>query len=394
MYWLGKLIIGYLVLAGILLHVIVAAGAAYRPDLVKQAEQFADKAMNKIRQSHTGVSHNHDSPQPKQSINAEIRHNFEPWQPLENIHPKARQPFINSPDNTFQTLTDAIFHLNQGDTLYIPPGVYRQGIAVTQPNISLIGLGHVVIENTAIQDKGAIVTQADNTLIRNIECRGIFVVHKNGACVRHEANNLTLEHVYFHSSQEGVLSGNISGHVKIVDSRFENLGAQGGQAHGIYIGSGTLKIDRSIFLASLSQGHEIKSRAASTIIRNSVIASLSANDSRLIDIPNGGKLFIENSVLQQGTRSANQDMIGYGLEFRSYDDNQVKLINNTILMERLGANVLLNSHHASPEPIIENNRILAKRTANLPGKNTLFKSREAMGLTPYPALPARNTATR
>ncbi|MCP5431052.1 MAG: hypothetical protein H6962_13210 [Chromatiaceae bacterium] len=84
------------------------------------------------------------------------------------------------------------------------------------------------------------------------------------------------------------------GRVHIVDSRFEKLGKLG-RAHGIYMGiEGELVIEDSDVLAATSWGTEIKSRAPLTRVIRSTIASIGSNHSRLLDIPHGGLLMIED----------------------------------------------------------------------------------------------------
>jgi len=237
------------------------------------------------------------------------------------------------------------------------------------------------------QGKAAIITKGNNIHIENIECRGIKVKDKNGACVRHEGSNLKLVHVYFHSSEAGLLSGAKGGRIEILDSRFERLGRQG-QAHGIYIGGGELIVRGSHFIASVDEGHEIKSRAELTFIDKSIIASLSSEDSRLLDIPNGGRLIVTNSILQQGSGSSNQDAIGYGLENVSFTENTILLKNNIIVLERHGRSQLIHAAGDLVRTEAINNIIVSSDPVELPGFNLIFESRQEAGLPDYPVLPA------
>ena len=61
-----------------------------------------------------------------------------------------------------------------------------------------------------------------------------------------------------------------------------------------------LVLRRSRVVESVGEGHEVKSRAARTIIENNVIASLTGVDSRQIDLPNGGDIVIRGNVLEKG----------------------------------------------------------------------------------------------
>lgn len=318
------------------------------------------------------------------SLTEEIALSFPAW--VANNNPNLPLQGIYIGNHRYESLTQASSMLKNGDTLIIGSGIYTQPIVIRADDISVIGNGHVVIEKTAAEGKGAIITKGDNTTITNIECRNIQVADDNGACIRHEGTNLTLKNVYFHNSEQGVLTGEKPGSVVIEGSRFEQLG-KNGQAHGIYIGGGELIINNSLFLAAKSEGHEIKSRAATTRITASTIASLSSIDSRLIDIPNGGVLEIFDSILEQGPNSANQDMIGYELERSTHHINKIDLQNNIIILERNGTNILLNQKNKDTDSVIKNNIIISDTESELEKFNLLIKTRNDAGLQSYPSLP-------
>ncbi|MFP3670604.1 hypothetical protein SB717_36575, partial [Priestia sp. SIMBA_032] len=88
-----------------------------------------------------------------------------------------------------------------------------------------------------------------------------------------------------------------------------------------------------------------KSRASRTLITGSLIASFDARDSRLVDVPDGGLLHIERSVLAEGPRSENGDLVGYGLELPRDREpgrmDRVILRGTTFYSDRLQATRLL-----------------------------------------------------
>ncbi|SFF94891.1 hypothetical protein [Neptunomonas qingdaonensis] len=376
---ISSLILLYFAAAGLVMHLAAVSAYLLKPDLVRKAcalisdkvvQRFPILAAEKIQYS----------------LETELGVNFPEWLP--NQTQKLTSSGIHIGNRSYETLTKAAGSLQDGETLIIGAGVYTQPLVIRANNISVIGNGHVVIEKAAAEGKGAIVIKGNNTTINNIECKNIQVRDNNGACVRLEGKNLILKHVYFHNSQQGLLTGSNPGSVIIKDSRFELLG-KNGQAHGIYIGGGELSIDKSLFVAAKSEGHEIKSRAAITRITDSIIASLSSIDSRLIDISDGGILEISDSILQQGPTSANGDMIGYALEKRRYPINSIKLVNNVFILERIGSNTLLHRHPNTQIPELRNNLIVAEKIPELPGFNLIFETRKEAGLEEYPMLPKR-----
>jgi len=152
--------------------------------------------------------------------------------------------------------------------------------------------------------------------------------------------------VHFFDSENGILTSKNTGVILIEDSRFENLG-KGGQAHGVYIHSGELIIRRSVFISSKDEGHEIKSRAARTIIEDSVVASLGGRDSFLIDIPDGGEAIIRRNLLQEGPASANYHAVAFAAEGDKYENSHITIEDNVILMDRRYSIIVLTKGHVA-----------------------------------------------
>jgi len=248
----------------------------------------------------------------------------------------------------------------------------------------------VILEKIATHGKGLILAQGNDLMVENIECRNIKVRDGNGACIRLEGKNLTLNHVYFHDSQEGVLETSKEyGVIQINNSRFERLGYNG-QAHGIYTNKAKLYIYQSLFVATKSQGHAIKVRGSKLVIDRSIIASLSSDDSRLIDMPNGGALVVKNSLLEQGPNSVNGQVIGFAFEGIKYKDNSIYLNENLIYLDRLGSDKLLAIPTIKGAIEVEqsNNIIIGKDdSAYKSNNNTYFIDRAELELPSYPFFP-------
>ncbi|MCV2886028.1 hypothetical protein OE749_15145 [Aestuariibacter sp. AA17] len=295
---------------------------------------------------------------------------------------------INVDGTLYPSLSEAFSHAKDGSIIKISAGDYQDAAILKADNVMIIGEPGTRIFGKATKGKGALLIQGTNTLIKQIECFNIQVRDRNGACVRLEGKHLILDNVYFHDSQQGVLTGAQPGIVHIINSRFERLGA-GGRAHGIYVGGGTLIIEDSQFLSSKGEGHEVKSRAKETRIIRSVIASLSGKDSRLVDVPNGGKLEIIASVLQQGTETSNWNLVGYGLEDYKYDMNSVTIKDNIFVLDR-HANQVLNIKHQRVKPVVEGNIFVGNMQDAFEAGNMVFKSRESAGLEAAPNLPLLN----
>jgi hypothetical protein len=287
----------------------------------------------------------------------------------------------------YESVAAAVAALQPGDVLEIGPGTYREAMVIRTPRVEIVGRGHVVFEKAAAGGKANMVVAANDVAIRNIECREITVRDGNGACIRHEGQNLLVDHVYYHDAQQGILTGGNPGLVDITDSRFERLGHRG-RAHGIYIGGGRLSISDSAFLASRSQGHEIKSRAQENTILRTVVASLNGVDSRLIDISNGGALTIASSVLQEGPNSVNGDMIGFALEgAKQPANNRVTIRGNLVIVDRDRLVRFLHLKDPNTPTSVVGNVFVSSQDLGYRDGNLVYKNRNQAGLAPYPALP-------
>jgi len=293
--------------------------------------------------------------------------------------PLKAQIFVDG--KSFETIKEAQRAIKDNSRVYLSEGVYS-GLKINANNVEVIGDRNVIF-NSPIEGKAAIVVSGSNTLIEQIECYGIKVSDNNGACVRQQGRDLTLRGVYFHDSQQGILSAHGSGSLTIEFSRFENLGKIG-RAHAIYANNETLVIRDSTIINSVSQGHEIKSRARSTTIVNSIVGSIDTEDSRTIDISNGGTLLVENSILLQGRNTKNRQLIGYALEGSDDErDNTITISNSMFILERVGPDeILLAPKDLNKSVSITQNVIIGEQVIDLDAypNNRHFTSRDEAGV--------------
>jgi len=282
---------------------------------------------------------------------------------------------------SYSTVESALAAATDGVVVRILPGVYRDGGVLRASGVRIEAEGAYLFDR-AFEEKASLVIRGNDTVIVGLRCSHIRVPDANGACIRAEGRNLTLRGVHFHDSQTGLLSGRTAGRILIEDSTFERLGNRGeeiGNAHGIYIGSiDELVLRRSHVLASVGEGHEVKSRAARTVIEDNVIASLAGVDSRQIDLPNGGDIVIRRNVLQKGPNSQNREVIGIGMERgrghgTDHVFNEAIVEDNTVLFDLWGP-VAFVSVRDVPEALTRN--------------NLLIDDRAAAGVAAYPFIPS------
>ncbi len=321
---------------------------------------------------------------------------------------KVCPPQLPKPDCSHFSLAEAVAQSKPGDTVLLAPGIYQQAALVTTPGITIKGEPGAHLKGRAIAGKAALVVRADDVVIDGIECSGIRVRDRNGACVRIEGRNITIRNVYFHDNEEGVLGG-VGGTVLVEDSIFERNGARGGYAHGLYIGRRVelFHFRRNKVLSTKDEGQGVKSRAIRTIIEDNIIAGLDSRDSRAIDIPNGGDIIIRRNILQKGPNSANSQMIGLGLEGNLHNANRALVTENLIIFDQdrpewidrvneylpiapprgtVVASKIGGGVNVTDNVIVAARKILTGGEIDR-GQNQIFATRSQAGLPPIPALP-------
>ena len=101
--------------------------------------------------------------------------------------------------------------------------------------------------------------------------------------------------------------------------------------------AGSLTVSNSLFCGQLI-GHDVKSRAAVTMIANNQLYDGAANpalgcrtgtSSLAIDVANGGAATISGNQIIQGAASQNYKMVDYGEEGLIYSNNNLLVSGNS-----------------------------------------------------------------
>ncbi len=312
-------------------------------------------------------------------------------------------PTPQGPACAFTDLAAAAAAATSGAEIVLAPGIYEQGAVLAADGLILRGEPGAHLKGHPIQGKAALVVTGNKVVIDGIERSGIEVPDENGACIRIEGHDLTVRNVHFHDNQQGILSGPGGGTVLVENSRFERNG-YGGYAHGLYIGATVQEFifRNNLVLSTKSEGHGVKSRALKSVIEGNIIASLEGDDSRAIDLPNGGEAVIRRNLLEKGPQSANAQMIGIALEEPLHPENKVIIEQNLILFDppqselaRLLSAVVdlepargtLVLSRSPGEVLLRDNVIVGAKELGVPAPenaNTQFNTRKAAGLPAYP----------
>src|SRR5262245_58120059 len=213
------------------------------------------------------------------------------------------------PGERFSNPSDAAKVARSGDTIVIAPGIYRDCTIFPAriDGLTVEGEG-VTITGRVCGGKALFVIPARNVVIRGITFRGAKARDHNGAGIRSEARNLTIENSTFLNNQNGILTGDLPlSTITIRKSRFEGNGTCiAACAHGIYVNHiKLLHIEDSDFVGQ-KQGHHVKSRARRTeLVGNRIQDGPDGTASYLVDIPNGGDVVITDNTLQKGPSAEN-----------------------------------------------------------------------------------------
>ncbi len=214
------------------------------------------------------------------------------------------------PNAEFKKPSDAIAAAAEGDTVNIAPGQYFDCATIGQNELTIQGSGPgAIMTDKPCGGKALLIEHGSKIVIRNMTLQRARVPDGNGAAIRYEGGNLTIENVKFINNQDGILGApDPAGTVHITGSEFlQNGTCAGACAHGIYFDRlALLHVEKSKFFET-KEGHGIKSRALKTeVIDCDISDGANGTMSYLIDIPNGGSLTVRNSRLEKGPHAGNQ----------------------------------------------------------------------------------------
>jgi hypothetical protein len=237
-------------------------------------------------------------------------------------------------DQTYKAPSAAAAVAKSGDHIEIEPGEYFDCAVWNADNLVIEGTGPgVVITDKTCMGKGLFVMEGNNTTVRNLTLTRARVPDMNGAGIRLDKGNLTVDNVKFIDNQNGIMGGIPGTTVTIRDSEFDKNGTcQGGCAHAIYIENvDLLRVENSRF-SNTRQGHSIKSRALRTeVIGSTITDGPEGTSSYLIEAPNGGTLIARDNTLEKGPKSENHNAaIAIGAEGVTQPTPEITITNNSL----------------------------------------------------------------
>ena len=264
------------------------------------------------------------------------------------------------PGETYKTIASAVAASHDGDTIDVTAGLYENDYAEITKKVTLNAVGGFArLRSTGLipNRKAILITDADIT-IKGFEFSGARVSGSdggNGAGIRYQSGNLVLEGCYFTNNQDGILGvGDGTGTVTIDKSEFFQNGAATGPSagftHNLYLGGlARLTIENSYFHGA-RVGHEMKSRAKQTVIRNTrVVDGPTGTASYSIDLPNGGEATIIDSQIEQGPKSQNPNIVAFGEEGNLHPGSRL-IVQGSLIENDLQSPSAYGVWNAGPNP--------------------------------------------
>ncbi len=201
----------------------------------------------------------------------------------------------------YQNFYDAIQATSDGDTVLLQPGDYFECAVIGRSHLTIAGAAPgVVITDKTCQGKALLVVDGEGLTIRNLALNRARVPDGNGAGIRLEAKDLTVDGVTFDNDTVGILAGSVGGTVTIENSHFQDGGIGGDQAKfAVMIGQvDKLRIAHCTFVGV--KGGQVTTYADRTELIGNQIGDGTGDDPAVAVLATRGNLLLEDNVFQIG----------------------------------------------------------------------------------------------
>lgn len=263
------------------------------------------------------------------------------------------------PAQQYKAPSAAVAAAENGDTIRVAPGQYFDCAVIHQDNLTIEGTGPgAVMTDKTCGGKALLVIDGSDVTVRNLTLQRARVPDNNGAGIRAEGGNLTIENTRFLNNQDGILAAdNPDATIRIVGSEFDDNGrCQGACAHAIYIGHIRALDVENTRIFDTHEGHAIKSRALRTSVTGCDIEDgPNGTSSYVVDIPNGGTLIVENNKIEKGPHTNNWgNAIIIGEEGVTQPTEQIVVRGNQFRNDTGHSTTFVNNITATPAELSQN----------------------------------------
>lgn len=251
------------------------------------------------------------------------------------------------PSREVRSIAAAAMLLKDSGIIEVDAGEYRADVAVwKQNNLTLRAVGgrvRLIASGAAAEGKGIWVVRGGRIEVDGFDFLDAKVPDRNGAGIRFDRGHLIVRNSTFINNENGILTGgDKDSTLEIENCEFGNNGSGDGRTHNLYVGSiKRLSVTGSYFHHA-RVGHLLKSRAAENhIFYNRLTDEIGGRASYELEFPSGGIAYVVGNVIQQGSQTENPHIISYAAEGYKWPDNELYLINNTLVDNRPNNGVFL-----------------------------------------------------
>jgi hypothetical protein len=247
------------------------------------------------------------------------------------------------PQRALRTIADAAREAHDGDIVEIDAGDYAGDVATwPQSNLTIRAVGgraHLDAGGRSAEGKAIWVIKGSAVTIENVAFAGTRVASRNGAGIRHEGGKLTVRRCLFERNEMGLLTWNSpSSELEVEASEFRDNGVadthRPGEpiGHQIYVGNIRRFALRTSYIHGGAFGHLVKTRAkVNRIEYNRITDERTGRASYELEFPNGGSAYVIGNIIQQSALTENEALVSFGAEGYRWSDNQLFLVNNTLV---------------------------------------------------------------
>jgi hypothetical protein len=282
------------------------------------------------------------------------------WMPLAAVlsapWPAAAAVLEVGPNQTFRQPSEAIAAAADGDTVRIAPGQYYDCATVSRNDLTIEGTapGAILTDKTC-SGKALLVVDGRNVTVRDLTLQRARVWDRNGAGIRAEGTNLTVQRVTFFDNEDGILAADIpDSTIRILDSEFRRNGRCAERCtEGIAIGHiALLRIERSRFLDTRGAIHIMSAAARTDILDSTVADQATGTAGTLIDLPYGGELLLSGNRFEKGPKAAGNRVVMIGRDGTGGTRQVIE--KNTLVDDGAGVTALV-LNWGSADPVVSGN---------------------------------------
>jgi hypothetical protein len=245
-------------------------------------------------------------------------------------HPAVGRVLEVGAGKTYEAPSAAAVVAQDGDTVAISPGTYFDCASWHASRLTIAATGpDVVITDRACAGKAAFVIGGDHVVVRGLVFTRIRVPDGNGAGIRAEGGDLTVEDSRFINNQVGILAGGPGGSLRISGCDFDANGVSldGRPTHGVIAGTLTLlRIEHSTFRRARGGDHIASAALTTELVGNRLVDEGGAMAGPLVSVQ-GGTLTLDGNTVELDAGSVDRP----GAVLVAGDAGSIQVRGNTLV---------------------------------------------------------------